>query len=79
MNDKFLKILKITVYTAIVTMTIMAIVKACIQKRRQETKEKMVLIAKQIDSDIRNIERRTSPKYHYINQEKYDEIWGNKS
>lgn len=76
MNNKFFKILQITAYTGIVIITVMAIIKACIQKRKQETKEKMILIAKQINNDIKNTERRISPKYHFKNQEKYDEIWG---
>lgn len=76
MNNKFFKILQITAYTGIVIMTVMAIIKACVQKRKQETKEKMILIAKQINNDIRNTERRISPKYHHKNQEKYEELWG---
>lgn len=73
---KLMKILKITAYTTIITAGIFAIVKGCIQKHNQHRKEKMILIAKQLNTDIKNTERKTSPRYHDKNQEKYDKLWG---
>lgn len=73
---KFMKILKITAYTTVIAASIFVVVKACIKRRKEKTKEKMILIAKQLNTDIRNIERKTSARYHDKNQEKYDEMWG---
>lgn len=78
--NKLIKILKITAYSGIIIASIYSIVKGCIEKRKQERKEKMILIAKQLNTDIKNTERKISSKYHDKNQEKYDEMWGeNKS
>ena len=46
------------------------IVKGCMEKRKQKAKERMILIAKQLNTDIKNTERKTSPRYHDKNQEK---------
>lgn len=73
---KLIKILKITAYTGIIAVTVFAIVKACIKRRKEDTKQKMILIAKQLNNDIKNVERKTSARYHNKNQEKYDEMWG---
>ncbi len=76
---KLMKILKISAYTTIIAAGIFMIVKGCMEKRKKDTKEKMILIAKQLNTDIKNTERKTSPKYHKKNQEKYDEMWGKES
>lgn len=76
---KLMKILKISAYTTIIVAGIFMIVKGCMEKRKKDTKEKMILIAKQLNTDIKNTERKTSPKYHKKNQEKYDEMWGKES
>lgn len=73
---KLTKILKITAYTTMIAAGIFMIVKGCIKKRKQDAKERMILIAKQLNTDIKNTERKTSPRYHEKNQEKYDELWG---
>lgn len=73
---KLMKILKISAYTTIIAASIFAIVKGCMEKRKQDKKEKMILIAKQLNTDIKNTERKISPRYHDKNQEKYDEMWG---
>ncbi len=42
-----------------------------------DAKAQLLLIAKQINRDIKNTERRTSPKAHERNQKKFDKIkWG---
>ena len=46
------------------------------EKRKKDAKEKMILIAKQLNTDIKNTERKISPRYHEKNQKKYDEMWG---
>ena len=71
MNEKITKILKIAAYTGLIAASVFSIVKGL--------KEKMLLIAKQLNTDIRNTERKTSPRYHEKNQEKYDELWGDES
>lgn len=76
---KLMKILKFTAYTTMIAAGIFMIVKGCIQKRKQDRKEKMILIAKQLNTDIKNIERKISPRYHNKNQEKYDDLWGENS
>lgn len=73
---KLMKILKITAYTTMIAAGIYIIVKGCIEKHKKDAKEKMILIAKQLNTDIKNTERKTSPRYHNKNQEKYNEIWG---
>lgn len=73
---KLMKILKISAYTTMIAAGIFMIVKGCMEKRKQDAKEKMILIAKQLNTDIKNTERKTSPRYHKKNQEKYDELWG---
>ena len=42
--------------------------------KHENDNERMILIAKKIDMDIKNTERRTSPLYHERNQEKYDNM-----
>ena len=84
MNDKLTKILKIIAVTGIVTAGAVSIAKSgmfkeMLQKLKQKMKhesdnERMILIAKKIDMDIKNTERRTSPLYHERNQEKYDNM-----
>ena len=76
---KLMKILKISAYTTIIAAGIFMIVKGCMEKRKQKAKERMILIAKQLNTDIKNTERKTSPRYHDKNQEKYDELWGENS
>ena len=73
---KLMKILKITAYTTMIAAGVYMIVKGCIKRHKQNKKEKMILIAKQLNTDIKNIERKISPRYHKKNQEKYDELWG---
>lgn len=84
MDDKLTKILKIIAVTGIVTAGAISVarsgmLKEMLQKLKQKMKhendkERMILIAKKIDMDIKNIERRTSPLYHERNQEKYDNM-----
>ena len=76
MNSKILKIIKFTAYTGLIAIGIHAIVKGCIAKRKRDTKEKMILIAKKLNNDIKNTERKTSAKNHEKNQEKYEKLWG---
>ena len=73
---KLMKILKITSYTTMIAAGVIMIVKGCMEKRKQKAKERMILIAKQLNTDIKNTERKISPRYHDKNQEKYDELWG---
>lgn len=47
--------------------------------KQDNDRERMILIAKKIDMDIKNTERRTSPRYHERNQEKYDNMDWNTS
>lgn len=79
MNEKITKILKITAYTGLIAASIFSIVKGLKEKKKHDTKEKMLLIAKQLNTDIKNTERKTSTRYHKKNQEKYDELWGDES
>lgn len=79
MNEKITKILKIVAYTGLIAASVFSVVKGLKEKNKHDKKEKMLLIAKQLNSDIRNTERKTSPRYHEKNQEKYDELWGDES
>ena len=79
MNGKITKILKIAAYTGLIAASVFSVVKGLKEKNKHDKKEKMLLIAKQLNSDIRNTERKTSPRYHEKNQEKYDELWGDES
>ena len=79
MNEKITKILKIAAYTGLIAASVFSVVKGLKEKNKHDKKEKMLLIAKQLNSDIRNTERKTSPRYHEKNQEKYDELWGDES
>lgn len=79
MNEKITKILKIAAYTGLIAASVFSVVKGLKEKNKHDKKEKMLLIAKQLNSDIRNTERKTSPRYHEKNQEKYDELWGDRS
>lgn len=77
MQNKFLKILKITAYTGLIAASIFSILNGMKEKKKKDDREKMLLIARQIDTQIRNTNRKTSPRYHEKNQAKYDELWGN--
>lgn len=79
MNEKITKILKIVAYAGLIAASVFSVVKGLKEKNKHDKKEKMLLIAKQLNSDIRNTERKTSPRYHEKNQEKYDELWGDES
>lgn len=79
MDKNILKIVKIAAYTGIIAATGISLIKMCIKKHKAKKKEKMLLIAKQLNTDIRNTERKISPRYHEKNQEKYNELWGNES
>lgn len=79
MNEKITKILKIAAYTGLIAASVFSIVKGLKEKHKHDKKEKMLLIAKQLNTDIRNTERKTSPRYHEKNQGKYDELWGDES
>ncbi len=76
--DKNLKsILKVTVYAGIMTIGIFAFLSCMAKQRKKDMKHRMILIARQIDADIINTQRKISPRYHEKNQRKYDELWGN--
>ena len=76
--DKNLKsILKITAYAGIMTAGIIAFLVYMAKQRKKNIKNRMILIARQIDADIVNTQRKISPRYHEKNQRKYDELWGN--
>lgn len=85
-EDRLIKVLKVIAITGIMTAAVISILKSgIIQKKINELKNKfkykknrdsMILIAKQINRDIKNINRRTSLRYHEKNQEKYDKLWG---
>ncbi len=88
MNEKQLvKVLKFIAVAGIMTAAVISVLKSgVIRHKLDEVKKKfnykknrdsMILIAKRINQDIRNIERRISSRYHDKNQEKYDELWGN--
>ena len=76
--DKNLKsILKITAYAGIMTAGIIAFLVYMAKQRKKDMKNRMILIARQIEADIVNTQRKISPRYHEKNQRKYDELWGN--
>ena len=76
--DKNLKsILKVTAYAGIMTAGIIAFLVYIAKQRKKDMKNRMILIARQIDADIVNTQRKISPRYHEKNQRKYDELWGN--
>lgn len=76
--DKNLKsILKITAYAGIMTVGVVAFLVYMAKQRKKDMKNRMILIARQIDADIVNTQRKISPRYHEKNQRKYDELWGN--
>lgn len=76
--DKNLKsILKITAYAGIMTAGIIAFLVYMAKQRKKDMKNRMILIARQIDADIVNTQRKILPRYHEKNQRKYDELWGN--
>ena len=76
--DKNLKsILKITAYAGIMTAGIIAFLVYMAKQRKKDMKNRMILIARQIDADIINTQRKISLRYHEKNQRKYDELWGN--
>lgn len=77
MQNKFLKILKITAYAGLIAASVFSILKGMKEKKQKDNNARMLLIARQIDAQIRNTNRRTSPRYHEKNQIKYDELWGN--
>lgn len=76
MSNNILKILKFTAYTGLIAIGIYAVVKGCIAKHKKNSKEKMILIAKKLNNDIKNTERKISERYHEKNQEKYEKLWG---
>lgn len=76
MDKNFLKIIKIAAYTGLAAAGVFSIIKSCVEKHKKHKKEKMLLIAKQLNTEIKNTERKISPRYHTKNQEKYDELWG---
>ena len=92
MNDKLKKVLKIVAVTGIVTAGVFALInseeireylKSAVRKLRKspegfdDDKAKLLLIAKQINRDIKNTERRTSEKAHSRNQKKFNNMkWG---
>lgn len=77
MKNKFIQILKITAYTGIILASTFYILTTLKNKKKKNTHERMLLIARQIDAEIRNTNRKTSPRYHEKNQVKYDKLWGN--
>ena len=88
MNEaKLVKVLKIIAVTGIMTAVVISVLKSGIIHRKfnemknkfryKKNRDSMILIAKRINQDIRNIDRRTSRRWHDKNQEKYDELWGN--
>lgn len=77
MKNKFVQILKITAYTGIILASTFYILTNIKEKKKKKNNERMLLIARQIDAEIRNTNRKTSPRYHEKNQAKYDKLWGN--
>lgn len=76
MKNKFMQILKITAYTGIIFASTLYILTNLKEKKKKDNHERMLLIARQINAEIRNTNRKTSPRYHEKNQEKYDKLWG---
>ena len=71
--DKNLKsIFKITAYAGIMTAGIIAFLVYMAKQRKKDMKNRMILIARQIDADIVNTQRKISPRYHEKNQRKYE-------
>ena len=77
MNEKITKILKIAAYTGLIAASVFSVVKGLKEKNKHDKKEKMLLIAKQLNSDIRNTERKkpytlisisrpTEGLYHFV-------------
>ncbi len=63
--DKNLKsILKVTAYAGIMTVGIIAFLVYMAKQRKKDMKNRMILIARQIDADIVNTQRKISPRYH---------------
>ena len=52
MNEKITKILKIAAYTGLIAASVFSVVKGLKEKNKHDKKEKMLLIAKQLNSDI---------------------------
>ncbi len=88
MNEgKLVKVLKFIAVTGIMTAVVISVLKSGIIRRKfnemknkfryKKNRDSMILIAKRINQDIRNIDRRTSRRWHDKNQAKYDELWGN--
>lgn len=76
--DKNLKsIFKVAAYSGIMIIGVFAFLSCMAKQRKKDMKRRMILIARQIDADIINTQRKISPIYHEKNQRKYDELWGN--
>lgn len=73
------KILKIIAIAGITISAACALIKNIKSNKKKKNKNDMLLIARQINNDIKNTERKISRKYHKKNQEKYDNLWGNDS
>ncbi len=86
-ESHLVKVLKFIAVTGIMTAAVISVLKSGIIRHKldevkrkfnyKKNRDSMILIAKQINQDIKNINRRTSRKYHEKNQEKYNELWGN--
>ena len=85
-EKQYLRFLKFIAVAGIMTVAVISVLNSgIIQRKMNELKKKfnykknrdsMILIAKNINRDIKNIQRRTSPLYHKKNQEKYNKLWG---
>ena len=86
-ESHLVKVLKFIAVMGIMTAAVISVLKSGIIRHKldevkrkfnyKKNRDSMILIAKQINQDIKNINRRTSRKYHEKNQEKYNELWGN--
>ena len=86
-ESHLVKVLKFIAVTGIMTAAVISVLKSGIIRHKldevkrkfnyKKNRDSMILLAKQINQDIKNINRRTSRKYHEKNQEKYNELWGN--
>ena len=86
-ESHLVKVLKFIAVTGIMTAAVISVLKSGIIRHKldevkrkfnyKKNRDSMILIAKQINQDIKNINRRTSRKYHEKKQEKYNELWGN--
>lgn len=86
-EKQLVKVLKFIAVAGIMTAAVISVLKSGIIRHKfdeikkkfnyKKNRDSMILIAKRINQDIRNINRRTSPRYHDKNQAKYDELWGN--